>query len=55
MVINQELFKHLWHMRTTKVQARLHIRAVSPEPMLFSHISGRPKKTSAEELISWPC
>ena len=33
----------LWHKWTAKVQSSLHIRAVSPEPMLFGHVSGKPK------------
>ena len=32
----------LQDIRTAKVQASLRISAVSPEPMLFIHLSGRP-------------
>ena len=31
-----------WPIRTAKVRASLRICAVSPEPMLFAHESGRP-------------
>ena len=33
------------HMRTANVQVGLRILAVSSEPMLFAHVSGRPRDT----------
>ena len=35
-------------MRTGKVQASLRISVVSLEPILFTHVNGRPKETSAK-------
>ena len=35
-------------MRTGKVHASLRISVVSPEPILFTHVKGRPKETSAK-------
>ena len=37
--------------RIAKVQASLRVRADSPEPILFAHISGRPIK----KLDTWTC
>ena len=42
-------------IRTAKVQARLRIRAVSPEHMLFAHVRRRAGKISSKELNMWPC
>ena len=36
----------LLHMQTAQVQARLRMRAVSSEPMLFAHIRCRPRFSS---------
>ena len=38
----------LYHMRIAMLQARLRIRAVSPEPMLFAHVSRRPRESFSE-------
>ena len=48
-------------MRAAKVQASLHIRAVSPEPSLLAHISSesrgtfRQKARSVAPLNGWAC
>ena len=56
--------KRIWYvspMRTAKVQARLHIRAVSPEPPLLAHTSSesrgtfRQKARSLAPLNGWAC
>ena len=39
-------------MQTAKVQVRLYIRAVSPEPMLYAKGQG---EIQAKELNMWPC
>ena len=55
-------FKQIWylsHMRAAKVQASLHICAVSPEPSLLAHTSSesrgtfRQKARSLALLIGW--
>ena len=33
---------------------RLRIHAVSPEPILLAHLSGRPKENLSQELDMWP-
>ena len=42
-------------MRTAKVQASLRIRAVSPEPLLFAHVIGRPRGNFSQRTrhVSW--
>ena len=40
--------KKTFHMRTAKVQASRRIRAVSPEPILFAHVSGRPSENLSQ-------
>ena len=42
-------------MRKAKVQASLRIRAVSPEPLLFAHVSGRPRGHFSQRTrhVSW--
>ena len=40
----------LLHKHPAKVQASLHICAVSPKPILFTQVEGQPKKASAREL-----
>ena len=56
--------KRIWYlspMRTTKVQASLRIRAVSPEPPLLAHTSSesrgtfRQKARSLAPLNGWEC
>ena len=56
--------KRIWyllHMRAAKVQASLHIRAVSPEPLLLAHTSSesrgtfRQKARSLTPLNGWAC
>ena len=56
--------KRIWHlspMRTAKVQANLHIRAVLPEPPLLAHTSSesrgtfRQKARSLAPLNGWAC
>ena len=56
--------KRIWYlspMRAAKVQASLHIRAVSPEPSLLAHTSSesrgtfRQKARSLAPLNSWAC
>ena len=56
--------KRIWylsHMRAAKVQASLHIRAVSPEPSLLAHTSSesrgtfRQKTRSMAPLNGWAC
>ena len=56
--------KRIWYlspMRTAKVQARLRIRAVSPEPPLLAHTSResrgtfRQKARSLAPLNGWAC
>ena len=56
--------KRIWYlspMRAAKVQARLRIRAVSPEPSLLAHISSesrgtfRQKARSLAPLNGWAC
>ena len=48
-------------MRAAKVQASLHIRAVSPEPLLLAHTSSesrgtfRQKARSLAPLNGWAC
>ena len=48
-------------MRAAKVQASLHIRAVSPEPSLLAHTSSesrgtfRQKARSLASLNDWAC
>ena len=51
----------LQHIRTAMVQASLHIRIVSPEPVLFVHVSGRPRENCSQRtghvvsLRGWAC
>ena len=56
--------KRIWYlspMRAAKVQARLRIRAVSPEPSLLAHTSSesrgtlRQKARSLAQLNGWAC
>ena len=56
--------KRIWFlspMRAAKVQASLHIRAVSPEPSLLAHTSSesrgtfRQKARSLGPLNGWAC
>ena len=56
--------KRIWYlspMRAAKIQASLHIRAVSPEPPLLSHTSSetrgtfRQKARSLAPLNGWAC
>ena len=56
--------KRIWYlspMRAAKVQASLHIRAVSPEPSLLAHTSSesrgtfRQKTRSLSPLNGWAC
>ena len=56
--------KRIWYlspMRAAKVQARLRIRAVSPEPSLLAHTSSesrgtfRQKTRSLAPLNDWAC
>ena len=56
--------KRIWclsPMRAAKVQASLHIRAVSPEPLLLAHTSTesrgtfRQKARSLAPLNGWVC
>ena len=56
--------KPIWYlspMRAAKVQASLHIRAVSPEPSLLAHTSSesrgtfRQKARSLAPLNGWSC
>ena len=56
--------KRIWYlspMRAVKVQASLHIRAVSPEPPLLAHTSSesrgtfRQKARSLAPLNGWAC
>ena len=56
--------KRIWYlspMRAAKVQASLHIRAVSPEPSLLTHTSSesrgifRQKARSLDPLNGWAC
>ena len=56
--------KRIWYltpMRAAKVQASLHIRAVSPEPPLLTHTSSesrgtfRQKARSLAPLNGWTC
>ena len=46
--------EQLKQMRTAKVQASLRIRTVSPEHMLFTHVSVGGRSISAKELDMWP-
>ena len=39
-------------MRNTMAQASLCIRTVSPEPMLFAHVSGRPTYRSYRNEVT---
>ena len=63
-VRNMDRVKRIWylsHMRAAKVQARLRIRAVSPEPPLLAHTSSesrgtfRQKTRSLAPLNGWTC
>ena len=56
--------KRIWYlspMRAAKVQVRLRIRAVSPEPSLLAHTSSEPRGTfrqkarSLARLKGWEC
>ena len=56
--------KRIWylsHLQAAKVQASLHIRAVSPEPPLLAHTSNesrgtfRQKARSLASLNGWAC
>ena len=56
--------KRIWYlspMRAAKVQASLHIRAVSPEPLLLAHTSSESRGTfkqkarSLAPLNGWAC
>ena len=56
--------KRIWYlspMRAAKVQASLHIRAVSREPLLFAHISSESRRTFRQKarslalLNGWAC
>ena len=56
--------KRIWYllpMRAAKVQASLHIHAVSPEPSLLAHTSSEPRGTfrqkarSLAPLNGWAC
>ena len=56
--------KRIWYlspMRAAKVQASLHIRAVSPEPPLLAHTSSESRETfrqkarSLAPLNGWAC
>ena len=56
--------KLIWYlspMRAAKVQASLHIRAVSPEPLLLAHTSSESRRTfrqnarSLAPLNGWAC
>ena len=56
--------KRIWYlspMRAAKVQASLHMRAVSPEPSLLAHTSSesrgtfRQKARSLAPLNGWAC
>ena len=56
--------KRIWYLspvRAAKVQASLHICAVSPEPLLLAHTSSesrgtfRQKARSLAPLNGWPC
>ena len=56
--------KQIWYlspMRAAKVQASLHIRAVSPEPSLLAHTSSESRGTFRQKAISlaslngWAC
>ena len=53
--------RYLSPMRAAKVQASLHIRAVSPEPSLLAHTSSesrgtfRQKARSLAPLNGWAC
>ena len=56
--------KRIWYlspMRAAKVQARLRIRAVSPEPPLLSHTNSEPRGTFRQKartlapLNGWAC
>ena len=60
----RDRFKRIWYlspMRAAKVQASLHIRAVSPEPPLLAHTSSesrgtiRQKARSLAPLNGWAC
>ena len=64
MCLNMDRVKRIWYlspMRAAKVQASLHIRAVSPEPPLLAHTSGesrgtfRQKARSLASLNGWAC
>ena len=62
--IQVDRVKRIWYlspMRAAKVQASLHIRAVSPEPSLLAHTSSesrgtfRQKARSLAPLNGWAC
>ena len=73
MFIYIHIYRYLWHMdrvkriwylshmRAAKVQASLHIRAVSPEPPLLTHTSSESRGTfrqrarSLAPLNCWAC
>ena len=38
-------------MQTAKVQVSLRIHAVSPEPMLFAHVRGRPRESRKNHFL----
>ena len=40
----------LLHMQTTKVQASLRIRVISPEPLLFTHIICESRETFSPRI-----
>ena len=59
-----DCIKRIWylsHMRAAKVQASLHIRAISLEPPLLAHTSNesrgtfRQKVRSLASLNGWAC
>ena len=61
---NMDRVKRIWYlspMRAAKVQARLRIRTVSPEPPLLAHTSSvsrgifRQKARSLASLNGWAC
>ena len=63
-IVSVDRVKRIWYlspMRAAKVQASLHIRAVSPEPSLLAHRSSesrgtfRQKARSLARLNGWTC
>ena len=63
-ILHMDRVKQIWYlspMRAAKVQASLHIRAVSPEPLLLAHTSSesrgtfRQKARSLAPLNGWTC